>query len=442
MLAISKIVHCAYLSSVPKFIVEKLEKIQLEFLWDGKRAKISSKTLCNKFIGGGLQKVDIQSKVDALQLSWIKRLYDDNEHQWKKIPRALLIRYYGQFNVFYPHFSSEKRLPLMPIFYKSIIANWANYSSEPIDVRNIYGQFLWYNSYIRVAGHTVLWKAFLDAGLTHLGQLCADHVFKTWNQVRQEFQLHPNLQFKFFQLMNAIPVAWKNKIAENLPVPNLDEAMHSQGLLLCTRLLQTDKLTSRQLSDIRIRNASHIPTAQVTLQNKFPNVNANDWKTIYLIYRKATRHAYARNFQYKILNNVLYLNKRLALFGLATTANCSFCGRFEETVDHLFAECSCTIVLWQSLTNHFNGLLVFPPLNPQNAHLGYLEEVANFLLINQILLIFKIFIYNSREIKTLSLAGLLAKIKKTYMLEIKAEDTLRCDDCYSSKWRCIAEVLR
>ena len=68
-LAISKLVHCAYLSSVPKFIIERLEKIQSEFLWDGKKSKINSKTLCNKYIGGGLQKVDIQSKVDSLQLA-------------------------------------------------------------------------------------------------------------------------------------------------------------------------------------------------------------------------------------------------------------------------------------------------------------------------------------------------------------------------------------
>ena len=83
-LSISKIVHVAYLSNVPKAIVEKLEKIQSEFLWNGKRAKINNKTLCNKFQNGGLQKVDIQSKIDALQLSWIKRLNDENDHQWKK----------------------------------------------------------------------------------------------------------------------------------------------------------------------------------------------------------------------------------------------------------------------------------------------------------------------------------------------------------------------
>ena len=241
-----------------------------------KKTKINSKTLCNKFIGGGLQKVDIQGKVDTLQLSWIKRLYDESEHQWKKLPRMLLIKYFGQTNVFYPHFSSDKSLRLMPSFYKSIIANWANYSSEPIDVRNIYGQYLWFNSYIRVAGHTVLWKAFADAGLSYLGQLCADHVFKSWNQIRLEFHLHPSLHFKYIQLTNAIPTAWKNKIAENLSIPVLDDAKHSQGLLLCTRLIKTDKLTSRQLSDIRIRNDAHTPTAQITLQQKFPNVNVNN----------------------------------------------------------------------------------------------------------------------------------------------------------------------
>ena len=56
-----------------------------EFIWNGKKAKINNKTLCNKFHGTGLQKVDIQSKIEALQLSWIKRLKDEHEQQWKQI---------------------------------------------------------------------------------------------------------------------------------------------------------------------------------------------------------------------------------------------------------------------------------------------------------------------------------------------------------------------
>ena len=354
----------------------------------------------------------------------------------------MLIKYFGNVNVFYPHFSSDKSLKLMPLFYKNIIANWKHYSSEPIDVRNILGQYLWHNTYIRIAGHTFLWKDFADAGLSHLGQLCADHRFKTWNQVRLEFHLNQNLQFKFLQLLNSIPTAWKNMIAEVLPIPELEEAMHTQGLLLCTRMVPVDKLTSKTLSDMRLRIAGHIPTAQTTLQTKFPNVGADDWKSIYLSYRKATKNAYARSFQYKVLNNVLYLNKRLALFGLASTSNCSFCGRSDETIDHIFVECSFSIELWHGLVNHFDGLLVFPPLNSQSAYLGYFGEIANSLLLNHILIIYKLYIYNARESKRLSIDALMARIKKIFELEIKTEELLRTDNFYSSKWQCIADVLR
>ena len=65
-----------------------------------KKAKINTRTLSNKFLSGGLQKVDIQTKIEALQLSWIKRLNYEHEHQWKTIPKMLLKIYFGNFNVF------------------------------------------------------------------------------------------------------------------------------------------------------------------------------------------------------------------------------------------------------------------------------------------------------------------------------------------------------
>ena len=45
-------------------------------------------------------------------------------------------------------------------------------------------------------------------------------------------------------------------------------------------------------------------------------------------------------FQYKILNNVLYLNKMLSRFGKVKSPLCSFFKSFEETPVHLFSNCS------------------------------------------------------------------------------------------------------
>ena len=83
----SKVVFLSFLTNVPRLIIENLEKIQYRFLWDGKRAKIQHRTLINSYENGGLKCVDIKSKIAALQLSWIKRLFDENDHPWKFITK-------------------------------------------------------------------------------------------------------------------------------------------------------------------------------------------------------------------------------------------------------------------------------------------------------------------------------------------------------------------
>ena len=99
-LAISQTVFVSYLSSVPNSVIKELKKIQNHFLWNGKRAKIKHQTLCNSYENGGLQSVDIELKIKALQLSWIHRLFDKKEHQWKTIPRFLLRKSFGDIMFF------------------------------------------------------------------------------------------------------------------------------------------------------------------------------------------------------------------------------------------------------------------------------------------------------------------------------------------------------
>ena len=52
------------------------------------RKKNKHSTLANSYEDGGLKDVDVFSKVIRLQCSWIKRLYDENFHEWKIIPSS------------------------------------------------------------------------------------------------------------------------------------------------------------------------------------------------------------------------------------------------------------------------------------------------------------------------------------------------------------------
>ena len=92
-LAFSKIIHLTLVTSVPSSTIDLLNKIQKDFLWDKKNAKIKHATLCCDYADGRLKSVDIFSKIGSLQCSWVRRLFDNNFHQWKVIPLYLTQKY-------------------------------------------------------------------------------------------------------------------------------------------------------------------------------------------------------------------------------------------------------------------------------------------------------------------------------------------------------------
>ena len=80
-IAISKVVFQSFIATVPKHIINELEKIQKAFLWKNSTPKIKHETLCNDYKAGGLKNFDIPNKIIVLQCSWIRRLYDNSFHE-------------------------------------------------------------------------------------------------------------------------------------------------------------------------------------------------------------------------------------------------------------------------------------------------------------------------------------------------------------------------
>ena len=104
-----------------------------------------------------------------------------------------------------------------------------------------------------------------------------------------------------------------------------------------------------------------------------------------------------------MLNNALYLNKHLYIFKLSDTKLCSFCNQEDETVIHLFANCSKSKTLWNSLKEFFKDTINLPSLTPQSAIFGFLQtDQELFLILNYLLLLFKYYLYIMKKRKDFS----------------------------------------
>ena len=86
--------------------------------------------------------------------------------------------------------------------------------------------------------------------------------------------------------------------------------VHDHHLVKGARVI---KLTSTEIYSILISRTQNKPSSNNYFENLYNDYNI-DWTAIYTPPRLITNNTYLRSFQYKILNNILFLKKKLHTF--------------------------------------------------------------------------------------------------------------------------------
>ena len=124
-------------------------------------------------------------------------------------------------------------------------------------------------------------------------------------------------------------------------------------------------------------------------------------------------------FQYKVLNNALFLNKKLFLFKKSNSPLCSFCKEENETVFQLYFYCPNVRNLWNQLNFYLAEDLTLQPQTLQAVVFGFSENdhTVNVILITSFFLIFKFYVYHSKEKGFLNVKYLVNQIVKIKKIE-------------------------
>ena len=137
------------------------------------------------------------------------------------------------------------------------------------------------------------------------------------------------MKFCWIQLTDALPKLWKDRIL-NCVGNSMNLCISDHHLIKKNNLYCLNKLGSRELYQIQISEKYEQPTSQLYYERYFNKFDF-DWKLIYLLPRMITVDTKLRVFQYKILNNILLVNKILFKFRKVESPLCSFCKAEDET---------------------------------------------------------------------------------------------------------------
>ena len=196
------------MKTIPTSIIDQLNKTQKNFIWNRLNPKIENSTINNNYENVGFKDVNIAAKISSLQSSRIKKLFDENFHDWKIIPLHIIHKSLGKKFVFHSNLKVNKKLTKSFLkYYREIINTWGSkFLCQTLEQSAILSQFLWFNSQIQIGNKGVFFSSFTERNINFVGQLFkTDGAVKQWKQLQEEYGLANKLNFKWIQLIHSLP---------------------------------------------------------------------------------------------------------------------------------------------------------------------------------------------------------------------------------------------
>ena len=352
--AMSKLVYPASVLDVPSSVTKRIKDMFFDFLW-GKRDRIKRSVLVNDIMNGGINMLDIDKFLMSLKAVWVSRIVDKN----------------GKWSDVFKHKLNQLGLPLDFIFK----TNFKNVDSFPII--KVFPKF--YQDVLLAFNNSKLNKPFNRLSTYEMLQL------PLWGNVYFKI-LNTCLYSRNFILANVLYV---KDIVNNDGVPCDDKALYDlpqnkQHILQDLYLIKNCIIKKIRTKDLSM--ASHIklkPTITVLKDNKWCDISGKKSKFFYemLVKRSRTRghmeSIYSREFgfenrrliweriykqkvknifpikvkefNFKLLHNIVPCGLILSKWQPTVSKRCSLCNEIENT-KHMLYKCEPIQEIWQAIS--------------------------------------------------------------------------------------------
>lgn len=337
---ISRLSYVAQFLFVDKSTCKMIDVMLLRFLWKNKSHYIRKSVVLNSYKKGGLDFIDFNSLSNTLKMNWLKRFLHNQSSIWNVIPRYIFAQLGGIDFLLLCNYSISKLPIKLSNYHQQMLLAWGLIYKHNFSPHSF---FIWNNCYILHRKKTLFLEQWFKKGLLLVSQLFhingtlfshSDFVLKYQFPVsRREY----NLVFKAISLKIGLLFRNNNSSIIFAYPPKLDSTVVGS---ICFSKLKSQNYKIRSLF---VDLISSVPSSISFWNNLFEDIN---WPLVWSLPKKIFLTNKVTEISFKIIHRFYPVKLFIKKFRNNIDPLCSFCESANETVNHLFWDCSFSQSFW------------------------------------------------------------------------------------------------
>ena len=426
-LLLPKLVYIFSILSPPSEFISLIQTIIYKFLWKGPD-KIARRATINSSDYGGLNITDLETSIKSLRLAWISKIFNPEPSPWKSYLRHLLKPYGGLF-FFHCNYNIND-YHINSTFYSEMLRWWSEFRSNVSTDSKAYDAIIWNNCNIKIDGKPICYHNYMNAGVIFISDLMySRNNVESFNIAKDKGLMGSNY-LTWTAVRCAVPKYLRNLTVERNVLNTLELKCGNKDF---------DPLTSKSkhfYASLIKEKAKH-SRGFIKLMSDF-NLSEEETRKAFVLGKSVALETFVQCFQFKILNDILFLNTRLQKIGRIQSDLCTFCQTSPETLEHFFYRCSFSTEFWNKFENFWLTVTRKQiKLDYINIILGILDQRSN--LLNYFIILGKLYLWNCRKNKQVPLfLSFEDVVKRKYETEkLLASQSILNLKYFQAKWNLV-----
>ena len=352
-LILSQFTHLFSMLYTPPYVLEKLKRLILNFLWNNKPPRVKYETMIANIKDGGLKLPDITSFHNAQKAFWIKRL-QTSRGKWKNL--FLILSNLNSLLLDHKLQVSDVSPCKIGSFHHQVLNCWYDIkSTQPLTMIELYNEYVFMNKFILV-NNAPLTPRMLGMSDDFLNLKIIDFLDEKKKLIpaknlKRKFKCRATI-LDIQCLISAIPVTWKRKFQIHT---ESFQRLSEFNIQINKKPKELFKLKSSEIYWELVNNKIKAPTALYTWIDLFPFLEKLEWSEIFSLAHKISKEPYLQSFQFKILHRTVNCGYNLFKWNLVNSAVCNYCNLCIDTIEHHFYYCAASQDFWMNVSDWLNS---------------------------------------------------------------------------------------